>query len=181
MNVAAVNYYFRSKDALVAAALETSIRNMVVDVEDLLGRLPEDPPRVLRELLGYLLDGSLRYPRLSKAHLHEAFVNDAYAGPFPKAFLPLLLRLRNAIKAMVPGLDQGGAGRRAMAAVSAVMFPPSFSGLFRRLDALESAADRASYVHEIARAVLASVEPAAPASPNHAAAQAVSARAKGHA
>src|SRR5688572_4916261 len=70
MNIAAVNYYFRSKEALVATALERTLQNMIADTAQLLDHMQEDPPRVLAELLAYYLEGGLRFPRIGKAHLH---------------------------------------------------------------------------------------------------------------
>jgi len=159
MNVAAVNYYFRSKSALVAVALEGSIRHMVADSHEFLARMPENPVGILSELLTYYLEGSLRYPRITKANLHDAFVREDYSGPFPRCFAPLIQGLSAAIRASVPGLDERRAGRRAIAALSAVWFPAFFSGLFHSLDALESAEDRARYVEEVARAALAGEGP----------------------
>jgi AcrR family transcriptional regulator len=155
MNVAAVNYYFRSKDALVAAALEGTIRHMVADSEAFLQRLPEDPERVLGELLAYYLEGALRYPHISKAHLHDAFVSDDYEGAFTALFSPVMLRLRQALRKTVPGLGEKEAARRVVGALSAVFFPAFFLGFYRSLAALDTPADRASYAHEVALRSLA--------------------------
>src|SRR5262245_50874010 len=76
VNIAAVNYYFGSKDALLATALEAAIRHMVGDSEAMLERLASDPEAVLTELLQYYFEGALRYPHITKAHLHAAFVED---------------------------------------------------------------------------------------------------------
>jgi AcrR family transcriptional regulator len=161
MNVAAVNYYFRSKEALVAAALEGTIRHMVQDTEELIARMPEDPVRVLAELLGYYLEGGLRFRQIGKAHLHDAFVADDYSGSFPRLFSPAMQSLRDAIRDAVPGLDEAEAARRVVAALSAVYFPAFFAGLYRPLAALETAEDRAIYVNELARQTLAKSAPAA--------------------
>lgn len=159
MNIAAVNYHFRSKEALVAAALEGSIRHMVQDSNEFLARMPEDPVRVLGDLLGYYMEGALRYPGLSKAHLHDAFAVGDYSGPFPTLFSPVMERLREAVRSAVPGLDDRGASRRVVAALSGVFFPSFFAGLYRSLDALGSAADRAAYARELARQTLAPADP----------------------
>jgi len=159
VNIAAVNYYFRSKDALVAAALEGTIRHMVEDSDDFLARMPVDPEGVLGELLAYYLEGALRYPRISRAHLHDAFVADDYSGPFAILFAPVMQRLRRAIRDAVPGLEEQQAARRVVAALSAVFFPAFFAEFYRPLGAFESAPERASYLREVARAALGPPEP----------------------
>ncbi|KYF58049.1 AcrR family transcriptional regulator [Sorangium cellulosum] len=154
VNIAAVNYYFRSKEALLAAALDGSIRHMLADSEDFLARMPGDPVEALSGLLGYYLEGSLRYPNVGRAHLHGAFHVDDYSGPFPTLFAPVMERLRDLVQAAVPGLDERAAARRVVAALSAVFFPAFFAGLYRGLNALGSPADRLAYVRELARQTL---------------------------
>ncbi|WP_437630216.1 TetR/AcrR family transcriptional regulator [Sorangium sp. So ce854] len=154
VNIAAVNYYFRSKEALLAAALDGSIRHMLADSEDFLARMPGDPMEALSGLLGYYLEGSLRYPNVGRAHLHGAFHADDYSGPFPTLFAPVMERLRALVQAAVPGLDERAAARRVVAALSAVFFPAFFAGLYRGLNALGSPADRLAYVRELARQTL---------------------------
>jgi AcrR family transcriptional regulator len=155
MNVAAVNYHFRSKQALVDAALESTIAHMLGDTDEILSRLNEDPQAVLAELFTYYLEGALRYPRICKAHLHEAFVAEDYGGVFPRAFAPTLLRLRDALRSLVPGLDHRQAERRVVASLSAVFFPAFFAGLYRGLGTLSNASERREYAAEIARRSLA--------------------------
>ena len=149
-NVAAVNYYFRSKEALVAAALEASIDHMVEDCEAYLDAMAEQPHQALVDLLGYLLEGALRFPRISKAHLHDAFLLDDYSGVFPRMMTPVMQRLRGALQAAVPGLSSEQAAQRVIAALSAVFFPAFFAGFYTPLEAL-SAPARANYVRELAR------------------------------
>ncbi|WP_437587296.1 TetR/AcrR family transcriptional regulator [Sorangium sp. So ce1000] len=166
VNIAAVNYYFRSKEALVTAALEGSIRNMLADSEEFLARMADEPLEALSGLLGYYLEGGMRYPNVGRAHLHDAFHADDYSGPFPKLFAPVMERLRDRVQTAVPGLDERAAARRVVAALSAVFFPAFFAGLYAGLNALASPADRLAYARELARQTLAPVavpEPAAPA------------------
>lgn len=156
MNVAAVNYHFRSKQALVEAALESTIAHMLGDTDEILARLSlkeagEEPQAVLAELFTYYLEGALRYPRICKAHLHDAFVTDDYRGAFPRQFAPVLLRLRDALRALVPGLDHRQAERRVVASLSALFFPALFAGLYRGLGTLTNASERREYAAELAR------------------------------
>ena len=156
-NIAAVNYYFGSKDALVNAALEGTIRAMMEDVDAILKDVAADPKQGFSELFEYLLEGTQRYPRISKAHLHDAFSGDDYSGPFPVLFAPMLDRIRDALRAAVPELSEAAASRRTVAALSAVFFPGFFAGLFRGHAILDSQRERREYAHEVARQLLAPV------------------------
>src|SRR5688500_7063444 len=93
VNVAAINYYFGSKEALLAAALEASSAHARSDTEEYLARLEGDPEGALCELLLYYMEGALRYPRIYKAHLFRPFTEDDYTGPFPSWFSGVLGRL----------------------------------------------------------------------------------------
>lgn len=156
VNVAAVSYHFGSKDGLIAAALEGAIRHMVEDSEAMLARMPSDPEATLTELLHYYLEGALRYPRLSKAHLYAPLLSDDYGGPFPVLMEPVLVMLVHALRSAVPDLGKREATHRAIAALSAVFFPAFFGGLFRSLGALDSAADRKRFAQRVAASALVS-------------------------
>jgi hypothetical protein len=97
----------------------------------------------------------LRFPRISKAHLHQAFVADDYQGMFPQRFAPVLERLRAALCAALPGLDRAAAARRVIAALSATFFPAFFAPLFQPIAALDTPEQRAEYALEVARRALA--------------------------
>jgi TetR/AcrR family transcriptional regulator, regulator of cefoperazone and chloramphenicol sensitivity len=153
VNIAAVSYHFGSKDALIAAALDGSIRHMVADSMQYLDRVA-DEPAALTELFLYYLEGALRYPRLTKAHLYAPLVADDYEGPFVTHMAPVVERLRGTLQAAVPGLGKREAGRRAIAALSGVFLPAFFGGLFAPLGSLDRTSDRARYAGELARAAL---------------------------
>jgi AcrR family transcriptional regulator len=84
VNSAAISYYFRSKDNLVAAALERTLESGFTDVlADLDRRLAdgEEFAPALEEVLTELLGNTVRYPRITYAHLRSALVEQRYDGP----------------------------------------------------------------------------------------------------
>ena len=154
-NIAAVNYYFGSKEALIQAALEESIRHLVGDAQAHLDKVAKDPAQALTNLFEYMFEGALRFPYVSKAHLHAAFSEDDYSGPFPSMFAPVMLRIRDILREHVAGLDEHTAGRRTVAALSAVFFPACFAELYRPLRSLDSGRERKTYIEEIVEHLLA--------------------------
>jgi AcrR family transcriptional regulator len=71
-NIASINYYFRSKDALVEEALSMTLNHMLEDVSAAVAKQEQAFPETLQEVLFYMIDGNLRYPGITTAQLYEA-------------------------------------------------------------------------------------------------------------
>ncbi|HKP64270.1 MAG TPA: hypothetical protein VJV78_46355 [Polyangiales bacterium] len=127
----------------------------MADANAYLDKLAKDPTQALLDLFEYMFEGALRLPYVSKAHLHAAFNEDDYSGPFPSSFAPVMLRIRDALREHVPGLDEQTAGRRTVLAMSSILFPACFAELYRPLRSLDSARDRRAYLEEIIQQLLA--------------------------
>jgi len=90
VNVAAINYYFGSKDRLLeaalAATLEEGFPKALTELKELLaeagaGGVREAVEAFLRDYLTHALD----YPRISVAHLGNALLRQDYASQAPVA------------------------------------------------------------------------------------------------
>jgi AcrR family transcriptional regulator len=80
-NIASINYHFRTKDQLVAQALTMTIDHALEDVfADIHA---QDIPfrEILKNVLFYLIDGGLRFPGITTAHLYRAVVEKDYGSP----------------------------------------------------------------------------------------------------
>lgn len=154
MNVASVNYYYGSKANLVAEALQQSIRHMEADSIEILAG-DEDPLDAWTTLLAYYLEGSLRFPQVTRAHLNEIFASDDYSGTFPETMHTLLPNLRDWVSAKT-GLAAEDAAARVVTAMSSVLFCATFPGVFAPMGVLETPEARSAYVHELARTTLSS-------------------------
>jgi AcrR family transcriptional regulator len=85
-NIASINYYFRSKDDLIAKALDVTLQHME---EDLIGIVQEEERSfkdVLRKWMLYLIEGSQRYPRVFMAHMYAPLVEKRFDTPGPQVF-----------------------------------------------------------------------------------------------
>ena len=157
VNVAAVNYHFGSKDKLIEVALETTLANMLEDLEDQVSRLPGAPEPVLVELLEYLMEGGMRFPNITRAHVHEMFVSDAKSAPLPLSLAKIIVPMARVLQDVVPGLEEEAALNRCVRAISSVFFPVFFNGFFLASGALRTPEARRRYVDELASEMLASV------------------------
>jgi len=83
VNGAAINYYFGSKDNLLAITLEGTLDEAFTNVLDDFDKLAQEghgPRRILENLFDELMQHNLRYPRIAYAHMHEAMSEQRYDG-----------------------------------------------------------------------------------------------------
>ena len=77
INLALLNYYFRSKDALIQRCLEVTLHN-AFDFEDF-EALPGDTPQEwCAAIINDLIVGGLNYPGLARFHFYEVLANGKY-------------------------------------------------------------------------------------------------------
>lgn len=67
VNIAAINYHYRSKSELMEAALVETWQHASTDVQELLGQ--DSLRQALSDVALYLLRGGARFPRVTQAHL----------------------------------------------------------------------------------------------------------------
>lgn len=134
-NIASINYHFRSKDDLLAQVLGMTIQHMLEDVVAAIEADAQPFETTLRAVVFYLIDGSRRFPGISRAHLQRAIAGhrhgsisaramhrvferlaDRAVGAYPKKPAPLL-RLRLA---------------QMLSSILFVMLAPDFFGLPRK-------------------------------------------------
>lgn len=154
VNVAAINYHFGAKEALIAQVREVTLRSAFQDFIDDLDRTVERGlpmrralPQVLEEFLGFLV----RYPRIGYAHLRDVIVEQDYRTPISRELNRFLEQLLERVAPLAPGLD---AGRRRIALaqiwsnVLALGLMPRLTAAFTGLD-LSTPQDRRAYVEAL--------------------------------
>jgi AcrR family transcriptional regulator len=103
MNSAAVNYYFRSKEALLDRAMEVTTENAIGDWERIIADPTMDPVEQLRTILRELLEGLAKFPNLSKAHLHGPIMEADFETVFARRFRAFVVKARDALAPALPG------------------------------------------------------------------------------
>lgn len=77
VNLAAINYYFRSKEALIQRVIEITLKNAFD-----LGGMDPMPGLPAQErciaILEELIEGSFHYPGITRAHFHRLMVDGQY-------------------------------------------------------------------------------------------------------
>ena len=93
VNSAAINYYFRSKDNLVAKVMTTTLDHLFEDLDEIVADSSLGMREKLVEMLDYLIDGATRYPGVTRAHFAEALNGDPGESVFARRINEILKRL----------------------------------------------------------------------------------------
>lgn len=92
VNNAAINYYFRSKDALVQRVMEETLKN-AFDWEDF-SKLPYGSPRErCIAVFSDIMTGGVNFPGITRAHFYELFANGDYNNLGLKKYTEFVERL----------------------------------------------------------------------------------------
>jgi AcrR family transcriptional regulator len=104
VNGAAINYYFRSKDALIEKCMHRTLDN-AFDWEDF-ARLPGDTPQQrTAAIFEDLITGACNFPGITRAHYYELMTEGNYDSLVTEKFTAFLERLTADLKARGVGLE----------------------------------------------------------------------------
>jgi AcrR family transcriptional regulator len=130
MNIASINYYFRSKDELVAETLTTTVNHMMEDVFAAIDDAGKSFEEALKDVFFYLIDGATRFPGISTAHLYGAVVEKRYDSPGGQAIGRVFERLVERAMKELPLKDPGEIRFQMAQVVSAIIFSMLAPGFF---------------------------------------------------
>lgn len=156
VNNASLHYYFGTKEALVEAALALSLDNMMADTQAILGGKGNLADR-LRTLLDYMVQGTLTYPNLIRAHLWSPLIEGVGDSPFLQMQETWMDRLVRELRSGAPSFDEAEARRALSTALGGIVFlalmPAAAS---QRSPSIRSRAARERYVDQLVSFVMAS-------------------------
>lgn len=89
-NIASINYYFRSKDDLIAQALDVTLKNMQEDLLVIVQDAEQPFDAIFRKWIAYLLEGAQQYPGVFMAHMYAPLVEKDFDTPGTKVFRNML-------------------------------------------------------------------------------------------
>jgi len=121
-NLASINYHFRSKDHLMGEALSMTIRHMLKDVFEAIDDASQPFSAMLPNVVFYLLDGGLRFPGVSRAHLHRAMDDKSRQSISAKAMLRVFEGLSSRANRAFPDKDPNILRLRMSQLMSCIMF-----------------------------------------------------------
>ncbi len=154
VNIAAINYHFGTKDKLLDAVLKLTFQNALDDWHDILGRGYASPRQLFHDLFRYSMEGMMRFPNITRAHLYDPITNDDYSGFFVKKFNAFLVSLADKVEPISKNRSREDIELSIMQMFSALLFTGLAPGLFRgykHID-LKSVAGRRAFTDRLVTA-----------------------------
>lgn len=154
VNIAAVNYYFGTKEKLLEAALSLTLENAFADPRRELRARSFTPDALIRFVLADWLQGMANYPGISRAHLIGHHLKRKQHSRSIEQFNGFLEDLASALQELRPGFESPPLRRSIVQMVSAIMLPAIFPELFSpflKAD-LTRPVDREEYLNHLLRA-----------------------------
>jgi AcrR family transcriptional regulator len=136
-NIASINYYFRTKDRLVAEALSMTLQHMLDDIYTLIEKPSQRFMDALEEVFFYLIDGGLRFPRIIMAHMYAFLVEKNYDTPAVGAMHKIFERLVERAVNELPGVKEQDIRMALSQVVASVFFITLSPDFFRPVSELD--------------------------------------------
>lgn len=137
VNIAAVNYYFRSKDNLINLVLKTTADHMFGDLTEILERKGISQREALKELCLYLIEGSNRFPQITRAQILEPFISNKDSNYFIQRFKEYFPGFIDLCVHSEPEKNKKDLYPVFVSFLSAVMFPAFMPFLFSGIESLD--------------------------------------------
>lgn len=98
VNSAAINYYFGSKENLIEEALKATLSHSFSDAVEILEKENNNPYEAVQNIFTYFLEGGIKNPGITKAHLYKPIMHKEYQGVFQDWFDSILKLMEAKIK-----------------------------------------------------------------------------------
>lgn len=152
-NIAAINYYFRSKDDLIAQALGVTLQNMKEDLQAIVEEEDQPFEVVLRKWMAYLVQGAQQYPGVFMAHMYAPLLEKRYDTPVLEVFRALLAALEKRAQRAYPQAEETDLHFALIEVVSALIFRLLTPGMFNGFEEEGASALAERYARLFERAV----------------------------
>lgn len=121
VNIAAINYYFRSKERLVEEAKQMTLEHMRGDLLEIVEQVETPFLQRLEETVAYLIDGGKRFPKIVMAHMYAILVEKRHDTPALYMFRDIFERINRQAVAAYPQFSEVNV-RAALAQVMSAAF-----------------------------------------------------------
>ncbi|MDR3207952.1 MAG: TetR/AcrR family transcriptional regulator [Oscillospiraceae bacterium] len=156
MNSAAVNYYFRSKEALLERVKEVTLDN-AFGWEDFAYTESLPLEKQLTDIFSFFALNALTYPRVIQSHFYDILARNDYNTQVTARFNAFLGKLSGEVKRKRPDMDDETVSLLLMQlAAASVLYFSAFPKLFEPFSGFDTAAAgfREKYVADLVKRML---------------------------
>jgi AcrR family transcriptional regulator len=104
VNSAAINYYFRSKDALIQRVMQVTLHN-AFDLEDIPQQPGDSAAERCKAIFNHLIAGGAGFPGLTRAHFYDLLTEGDYDSLAVKKINEFMQQLAEDLRARGAALD----------------------------------------------------------------------------
>jgi len=107
INLASVNYYFGSKEALLEEALKYSLYSTLTQNYEEIAQAYSEPRSMMKAFFTDLFHGSLQWPNLTRSHIYGPITDNNYHGVFVDWLNEIAEKLTAKVKTLHTGAIDG--------------------------------------------------------------------------
>lgn len=161
VNVAAINYYFGTKEKLVDLTFDYIEKDFVKDTLAIIDNDNSNDESMVRQLLNHIYDGCINYPNLMRAVFYDPFINNRYEGRFVKIMNSTMEKLH---KRLTQNSSESNLKENyliILQMISSSLFLgifPGYFNVFSKID-LSNQDVRKQYVEDITKNFMKSIRP----------------------
>lgn len=137
VNLAAINYYFRSKENLVTIAMERTVREGLTDIDELYCNPKENKFIALKKYMLTKFMGICNYKSITRAHLYGPFMQDDYSGSFFDEFNAFMSDLATFMEGMLPEEYKYRAKLMAITLFSAILTTAMMPQIYKKMSGID--------------------------------------------
>ncbi|MEA2065801.1 MAG: TetR/AcrR family transcriptional regulator [Thermotogota bacterium] len=151
VNSAAINYYFGTKEKLMTKALERTLEEMSKMPGEIFDQEGQPQYALLQAFLEVLMDGAIKWPGITKAHIYNPLMLNDYDDLFVRRFNSFLEDLLDKIKGVKLKGRKKDSKIVLIQILSAVLLPAIMPRLFSSFSQVnfEDASIRKTYIAQL--------------------------------
>lgn len=133
VNIAAINYYFGSKEKLVEEAFEYITKDFMMDCRNIIEKKDSSKQEIINEFLGYIFTGCIGYPNVMRAFFYDPFISNKYDSPMVKALNEVMNMLYERLSGDIDERNKDELKDVLLETITSCMFIGIFPDYFNKL------------------------------------------------
>lgn len=131
VNIAAINYYFGTKENLIYETFKYINDDVIMDTRMIIKSKEKSMRSIINDLLTYIIDGCINYPNLLKAIFYKPFTENDYNDQFITRINDILEELYNQTEISIADENKSEIKKILVEMISSILFLMLFPDYFK--------------------------------------------------